>query len=185
MNLIVGLGNPGNSYAKNRHNVGFQCLDYLAEKNKINLDKKNMNAIWGKGVIAGKDVILAKPQTFMNLSGKSVGEFVRFYKLNPQQDLLVICDDLDLPLGKIRFRPHGSSGGQNGLKNIMDLLGNQEIQRLRVGVSRPLRGEARDYVLNNFNPEQVQIIEESYQKVALGVECWLTEGINKAMNQFN
>src|SRR6476660_7606039 len=104
MKLIVGLGNPGPEYAKTRHNVGFQCLDYIAARHNISFDKKNMKAIWGKGSVAGKDVILAKPQTFMNLSGQSVGEIVRFFKLDPKQDLLVVYDDLDLPVGKIRLR---------------------------------------------------------------------------------
>jgi PTH1 family peptidyl-tRNA hydrolase len=185
MNLIVGLGNPGNSYTKNRHNVGFQCIDVLAAKENISLEKKSMHAIWGKGTIAGKDVILAKPQTFMNLSGRSVLELVQFYKIDPKQEVLVICDDLDLPPGKMRFRPNGSSGGQNGLKNIFELLGTQEVPRLRVGIGRPPRGEARDYVLNNFGPDQVPIMEEVYQKVVEGVQCWLTEGITRAMNKFN
>ncbi len=185
MKLIVGLGNPGNIYAKNRHNVGFQCLDILAAKHNISFEKKNMNAHWGKGTIAGQEVILAKPQTFMNLSGKSVGEMVRFYKLEPKQDVLVVCDDLDLPVGKMRFRPNGSSGGQNGLKNIIDLLGTPEVQRLRVGIGRPARGVARDHVLNNFSPDEQVVIDEVCKRVAEAIESWLTEGIIKAMNKFN
>jgi len=185
MNLVVGLGNPGIQYAKNRHNVGFQCLEVLAAKHKISFDKKNMNAIWGKGSIGEKEVILAKPQTFMNLSGKSVGEMVRFYKLDPKQEVLIVCDDLDLPLGKMRFRPNGTSGGQNGLRNIMELLGTLEVPRLRVGIGRPQRGEARDYVLNNFGPEELIVIEQMYGRVTLAIESWLTEGIAKAMNKFN
>lgn len=185
MYLIVGLGNPGNTYNKNRHNVGFKCLDYIAGKNIIDFEKKSMNALWGKGFIASKEVILSKPQTFMNLSGRSVVEMVRFYKINPKEELLVICDDLDLPLGRLRFRPQGSSGGQNGLKNIIELLGTPEFSRLRVGIGRPSRGLARDHVLNNFGPEEVPVIEEIYSKVNSGVTTWLTEGITKAMNQFN
>ena len=185
MKLIVGLGNPGNIYAKNRHNVGFQCLDILAAKHNISFEKKSMNAHWGKGTIAGQEVILAKPQTFMNLSGKSVGEMVRFYKLDPKQDVLIVCDDLDLPVGKMRFRPNGSSGGQNGLKNIIDLLGTPEVQRLRVGIGRPGRGVARDHVLNNFSPDEQVVIDEVYKRVVEGIESWLTEGIIKAMNKFN
>lgn len=185
MQLIVGLGNPGSSYAKTRHNVGFQCLDVLAAKHNISFDKKNMNAHWGNGTIAGKEVILAKPQTFMNLSGRSVLEITNFYKLNPKQDVLIVCDDLDLSPGKVRFRPNGSSGGQNGLKNIFEMLGTQEIQRLRVGVGRPPRGVARDHVLNNFGPEEVIVMEEIYKRVAEAIEVWLSEGIIKAMNKFN
>ncbi|NWJ94256.1 MAG: aminoacyl-tRNA hydrolase [Chloroflexi bacterium] len=185
MKLIVGLGNPGSAYAKNRHNVGFQCLEVLAAKHKISFDKKNMNAVWGKGTVTSQEVILAKPQTFMNLSGKSVGEMVRFYKLDPKQDLLIILDDLDLAVGKLRFRPNGSSGGQNGLKNILELLGTPEVQRLRVGIGRSVRGDARDRVLNNFSADEVPLIEEVYQQVATAVEVWLNEGILVAMNKFN
>lgn len=185
MKLIVGLGNPGPSYAKNRHNVGFQCLDYIAEKHNISLDKKSMKAFWGKGTLAGKDVLLAKPQTFMNLSGQSVGEIVRFYKLDPKEDLLVIYDDLDLSFGKIRLRPTGSSGGQNGLKNILELMGTNDVQRLRVGIGRPVQGNARDRVLNDFGPDESKAIQEIYGRVEQAVQVWLSDGILKAMNQFN
>ena len=185
MFLIVGLGNPGAQYAKNRHNVGFQCLDYIADRNNIKFDKKSMNAQWGKGELAGKDVILSKPQTFMNLSGRSVGEMIRFYKLDPKKDLLVVCDDLDLPVGRIRLRTNGSSGGQNGLKNIIDLLGTQEFARLRVGISRPARGDAKDHVLNDFSRDEAPVIQEIYGRVAEAVEAFLTVGQERAMNRFN
>src|SRR4051794_23077425 len=165
MKLIVGLGNPGPEYFKTRHNVGFQCLDYIAARHNISFDKKNMKAIWGKGTLAGKDVILAKPQTFMNLSGQSVGEIVRFFKIDPKKDLLVIYDDLDLPVGKLRLRPNGSSGGQNGLRNIIDLLGTQDVPRLRVGIGRPRQGTARDRVLNEFSREEQPVLEEVYSRV--------------------
>ena len=185
MKLIVGLGNPGPEYARTRHNVGFQCLDYIAARHNISFDKKNMKAIWGKGSLAGKDVILAKPQTFMNLSGQSVGEIVRFFKLDPKQDLLVIYDDLDLPVGKLRLRPNGSSGGQNGLRNIIDLLGTPEVQRLRVGIGRPRQGTARDRVLNDFSKEEQPVMAEIYSRVEQAVLLWLTEGMEPAMNRFN
>ncbi len=185
MKLIVGLGNPGLEYAKTRHNVGFQCLDYLAARHNITFGKKNMKAIWGKGVLAGKEVILAKPQTFMNLSGQSVGEIVRFFKIDPKQDLLVIYDDLDLPVGKLRLRPNGSSGGQNGLRNILDLLGTLEVPRLRVGIGRPRLGTARDRVLNEFSREEQPVMEEIYRRVELAVLTWLTDGMEAAMNRFN
>jgi PTH1 family peptidyl-tRNA hydrolase len=185
MKLIVGLGNPGPEYARTRHNVGFQCLDYIAARHNISFDKKNMKAIWGKGSVAGKDVILAKPQTFMNLSGQSVGEIVRFFKLDPKQDLLVVYDDLDLPVGKLRLRPNGSSGGQNGLRNIIDLLGTPDIQRLRVGIGRPRQGTARDRVLNDFNKEEQAVMEQIYSRVEQAVLIWLAEGMEPAMNRFN
>jgi len=185
MKLIVGLGNPGVTYAKNRHNIGFQCLDRLAEKHTIKFEKKSMNAHWGKGTIGTQEVILAKPQTFMNLSGKSVVEIVHFFKLNPKNDVLVIADDMDLPIGKIRLRPNGSSGGQNGLKNIFELLGTLDMQRLRVGIGRPPVGNTRDYVLNSFDRDQQPYLEEISDKVIGAVEVWLSDGINKAMNLFN
>lgn len=185
MYLIVGLGNPGAMYAKNRHNIGFQCLDVVAERGGIKLDKKSMNAVWGKGSLAAQDVILAKPQTFMNLSGRSVGELVRFYKLDPRRNLLVICDDLDLPVGRVRLRPNGSSGGQNGLKNIIEILGTQDFARLRVGIGRPLRADARDHVLNDFSRDEVPVITEIYGRVADAVEIFLTQGLERAMNRFN
>jgi PTH1 family peptidyl-tRNA hydrolase len=185
MKLIVGLGNPGPEYARTRHNVGFQCLDYIAARHNISFDKKNMKAIWGKGSVAGKDVILAKPQTFMNLSGQSVGEIVRFFKLDPKQDLLVVYDDLDLPVGKLRLRPNGSSGGQNGLRNIIDLLGTPDIQRLRVGIGRPRQGTARDRVLNDFSKEEQVVMDQIYSRVEQAVSIWLTEGIVPAMDRFN
>jgi PTH1 family peptidyl-tRNA hydrolase len=185
MFLIVGLGNPGSAYTKNRHNVGFQAVEYIAERSKISLDKKNMNAHWGKGTLAEQEIILAKPQTFMNLSGRSVGEIVRFYKLEAKRDLLVICDDLDLPVGRMRIRPAGSSGGQNGLKSIIEALGTPEFARLRIGIGRPSRGEARDHVLNDFSRDEAPIIAEMYGRVADAVELFLTQGLEKAMNRFN
>ncbi|HEX2916540.1 MAG TPA: aminoacyl-tRNA hydrolase [Chloroflexia bacterium] len=185
MKLIVGLGNPGLAYAKTRHNVGFQCLDFIAAEHNITFDKKSMKAHWGKGTIAGQEVLLAKPQTYMNLSGQSVGEIVRFFKLNPAQDLLVIYDELDLPLGKIRLRPNGSSGGQNGVKNIIELLGTQNVQRIRVGIGRPAQGTAKDRVLNAFSPEEQKVMDQIYPRVEEAVRIWLTEGIEKAMNRYN
>lgn len=185
MKLIVGLGNPGAQYARNRHNVGFQCIDFIADKHNFSLDKNSMKAIWGKGTLASQSVILAKPQTYMNLSGQSVGELARFYKIEPTQDLLVIYDELDLPFGKIRLRANGSSGGQNGIRNILDLLGTQEIARLRVGVGRPRQGTARDRVLNDFNKEEEPYLKDIYARVEEAIQCWLTEGITAAMNKYN
>ena len=185
MKLIVGLGNPGSAYAKNRHNVGFQSLDYLAAQYRISFDKKSLKAFWGKGTIAGQDVVLAKPQTFMNLSGQSVGELVRFYKIDPKKDLMVISDDLDLPVGKMRIRPQGSSGGQNGLKNIFELLGTTEVARLRIGIGRGQEANARDRVLNDFSREEAPVINEIFKRVDQAVQIWLTQGTEPAMNLFN
>ncbi len=185
MKLIVGLGNPGANYARNRHNAGFQCLDWLAARHNISFDKKGMKAVWGKGTLAGQEVILAKPQTFMNLSGQSVGEIVRFYKLDPKQDLLVIYDDLDLPVGRLRLRPEGSSGGQNGLKNIIELLGTPEIQRMRIGIGRGHESNVRDRVLNDFSREETPVMEQVFGRAEAAVLMWLTDGMAKAMNYFN
>lgn len=185
MYLVVGLGNPGSAYAKTRHNIGFQVLDYLAARHSFSFDKKTMDAFWGKGTLVGQEVVLAKPQTFMNLSGKSVNQLAKFYKIDPKTQLLIISDDLDLPIGKIRLRPIGSSGGQNGLKDIFNVLGTTDIARLRVGISRPVRGNPRDHVLNEFSKDEAPIIEIMYSKSADAVECWLNEGINAAMNKFN
>lgn len=185
MKLIVGLGNPGLTYAKNRHNVGFQTLDYIASKHGITFDKKSMKAEWVKTRLAEQEVILAKPQTFMNLSGQSVAEIARFYKIEPKQDLLVIYDELDLPFGRIRIRATGSSGGQNGLKNIIELCGTQDIQRVRVGIGRPLQGSAKDRVLNDFSADEAPHLEKVYDRVEKAALMWLTDGITKTMNFFN
>jgi peptidyl-tRNA hydrolase, PTH1 family len=184
MYLIVGLGNPGSAYAKNRHNVGFQVLDFLAVRHDFKFEKKNFDAIWGKGTIAGQEVILAKPQTYMNLSGKAIGQLANFYKLEKNQ-IMVIYDDMDLPVGKIRVRANGSSGGQNGLKDILRVLGSNDVPRLRVGVGRPMRGVARDHVLNDFSKDEEIVIQHVYEKTAMAVESWLTEGVEIAMNKFN
>jgi PTH1 family peptidyl-tRNA hydrolase len=184
MFLIVGLGNPGLAYAKNRHNVGFQMLDAFAVRHDFKFEKKNFDALWGKGIIAGKEVILVKPQTYMNLSGKAVLQLVNFYKIDKSQ-IMVIYDDMDLPVGKLRVRTNGSSGGQNGLKDILHVLGTNEVPRLRIGIGRPMRGVARDHVLNDFSKEEEITIQLVADKAAQALECWLTEGIVVTMNKFN
>jgi peptidyl-tRNA hydrolase, PTH1 family len=185
MKLIVGLGNPGLQYAKNRHNAGFQCLDYIATKHNLSFDKKNMHALWTKTKLGEHEVILAKPQTYMNLSGQSVVEILRFFKLDAKQDLLVVYDELDLPFGRIRIREKGSSGGQNGLKNIIELTGTPDIQRIRVGIGRPAVGNAKDRVLNDFDTQEAQHLEKIYERVEKAVLMWLNDGITKTMNFFN
>lgn len=185
MRLVVGLGNPGITYAKNRHNIGFQVLDVLAARHNFSFDKKSMHALWGKGRIKDYEVLLAKPQTYMNLSGKSVLEMVQFYKIDPKRDLLVVTDDLDLPLGKMRLRPNGSSGGQNGLKDILNVLATNDVPRLRVGVGRPQRGNPRDYLLNDFAREEMPMLEQMHIRAADAIELWLAEDLTKAMNKFN
>ena len=185
MNIVVGLGNPGALYARNRHNVGFQCLDFLADRHGLRFDGNGkFKADVTRGRIADTDVLLLKPQTMMNLSGFSVLPATQFYKV-PTTNLLVVCDDMDLPVGRLRLRPSGSSGGQNGLKHIVEQMGTQFVPRLRVGIGRPQRGDPKDYVLNDFDREQAPMIVEIYPRVAAAIETWLREGMTTAMNRFN
>ena len=189
--LIVGLGNPGPRYTGNRHNVGFQCIDLLAAKHHITLSRKLGYSIVGEGEIAGRSVVLAQPQTFMNASGKAVAALLRKYGRTPA-DLIVIHDELDLPLGRIRIRERGSAGGQRGVKSVIENLGTQEFVRVRVGIGRPGDAEPRDavlqpvdYVLRNFLPAEKPVIEEARHTVVEAVEAILTDGTAAAMNQFN
>ena len=182
--LIVGLGNPGARYALNRHNVGFQCIDRLTETYGIPLRKKRFKARYGEGTIEGHLVVLAKPLTFMNSSGKAVAPLSRHYHLAPQR-VLVIHDDLDLPLGRVRLRPGGSSGGHRGLKSIIEALGTQDFPRLRIGIGRPAQGDPIDYVLSDFDPDQEPIIQAVYKLVLEIIPYFLREGIEETMNAYN
>jgi PTH1 family peptidyl-tRNA hydrolase len=187
MKLIVGLGNPGRIYVNNRHNAGFKCLDFLARRHGIRLSKRRARAKIGTGEIAGLNVVLAKPQTFVNLSGEAVAQLVKRFAV-PPSDLIVVYDDLDLPLGKIRIRERGGAGGHKGMASIIALLGSREFPRIRVGISpgQDIRGlKTPDYVLSNFAPEEETIINELYVKVADAIYCLLSEGIEAAMNRFN
>lgn len=187
MKLIVGLGNPGRIYVNSRHNVGFKCLDFLARRHGIRLSKRRAKAKIGSGEIAGLNVVLAKPQTFMNLSGQAVAKLVRNFAI-PLSDLIVIYDDLDLPLGNIRIRGRGGAGGHKGMASIISLLGSQEFPRIRVGISpgQDIRAlKTPDYVLSDFAAEEKAIINELYVKVADAIYCLLSEGIEAAMNRFN
>lgn len=182
--LIVGLGNPGRKYAGNRHNVGFQCLDRLAEAWGLSFSKREHKALLAQGEIAGLKAILVKPQTFMNLSGEVVGRLAHFYEV-PAEGILVIYDDLDLPVGKIRVRPEGGSGGHRGMNSIIQHLSTDAFPRLRVGIGRPTHGDPVDYVLGDFAPEERIGIEEAYERAVSAVEIWLAEGIVAAMNRYN
>ena len=183
--LIVGLGNPGPQYAGNRHNAGFQVVERLAEAHEIKLDRLQFKARVGVGTIEGHHVVLAKPLTFMNLSGQAVGPLVRWYKV-PLESLLVVMDDLDLPLGTIRLRPSGGAGGHKGLQSIIDALGTRAFPRLRIGIGRPPPGwDPADYVLHDFTPDEQPIIAQAYEQAMAAIECWLVEGIDAAMNRFN
>jgi PTH1 family peptidyl-tRNA hydrolase len=183
--LIVGLGNPGRRYAHNRHNVGFQCLDRLAHTHQLTFDKRQARGHLALGRIEGRSVVLLKPQTFMNESGRSVAPLARFYNV-PLERLLVIFDDLDLPQGSVRLRPGGGSGGHKGMRSIIAQLGGQDFARVRVGIGRPPgRVDPAAYVLQDFDDDEQHLMAEVYDWVVGAVECWLSEGIDVAMTKFN
>ena len=193
MKLIVGLGNPGRGYANNRHNVGFVCLNHFARTQGIRFDKKQGRARIGLGEVAGSKVVVAKPQTYMNLSGQSVSLLVKKFNVSPN-DLIVIHDDLDLPLGKIRIRQDGSAGGHKGVGSIITELGSQNFIRIRVGIGRPVKNEgftelSEDeiitYVLSDFTPDEKQAITQVIPRVSEAILCLLTEGLVAAMNRYN
>jgi PTH1 family peptidyl-tRNA hydrolase len=183
--LIVGLGNPGARYEKTRHNVGFRCLDALAQRHGLGFAKHEHKAQIANGTILGKRVLLAKPQTFMNLSGESVGALASFYKV-PHERILVVCDDMDIPLGTLRLRKTGSSGGQRGMGSILQRLGTQAINRVRFGIGRP-PGQMKpsDYVLTPFKGDDEILVLELIDRTVKAVESWLTDGIEMAMNRYN
>lgn len=186
MFLIVGLGNPGKQYENTRHNTGFLAIDALAEKYGISVDTKKHKALIGKGVIDGYKVVLAKPQTYMNLSGESIRAMLDYYKLDEESELLVIYDDISLDVGELRIRKKGSAGGHNGIKNILAHLGHDVFGRIKVGVGEKPRGwDLADYVLSAFPKAERQLIEESLPKVCHGVEIILNEGMDAAMNQIH
>jgi PTH1 family peptidyl-tRNA hydrolase len=183
--LIVGLGNPGRRFAHNRHNAGFQCLDRLARAHHLTFDERRGRGWLALGRIEGRSVVLLKPETFMNDSGRSVGPVSRFYKVPPER-LLVIYDDLDLSLGSVRLRAEGGSGGHKGMRSIIAQLGGQGFPRVRVGIGRPPgRMDPADYVLQNFDGDERLVMEEVYDWVARAVQGWLMDGIDVAMTKFN
>ena len=184
MKIIVGLGNPGPSYAKNRHNVGYQCVKRLAQRCGATSSRVMFKGLTISGHIAGVKVVLARPLTFMNLSGQSVGPLLHWYHAD-LSDLLVICDDLDLPLGKIRLRRHGGSAGHKGMRSVIDTLGTQEFARLRIGIGRPAHGEPQGYVLDDFSLDESIVMQDAYERATAAVEAFVAEGIAVAMNQFN
>lgn len=193
MKLIVGLGNPGKVYARNRHNIGFRCLNYFARLHSIRFERRQCQARVGFSETGGERLLLAKPRTFVNLSGKAVGCLVRKYD-TPLSDLLVIYDDLDLPLGKIRLRQSGGSGGHKGLESIISTLGSEAFPRIRVGIGRPIQFEGLpnvdedvivNYVLGEFSPEEEKVIRPAIISVAKTIDCFLAQGIEVAMNRFN
>ncbi len=186
MIIIAGLGNPTKEYENTRHNIGFMAIDELADKYNIGISTIQHKATVGKGIIAGKKVILAKPLTFMNLSGESVRELADYYKADYESEIIVISDDINLPVEYIRVRPEGSAGGHNGLKNIISNLGTQKFIRIRVGVGeKPKRMDLVDYVLGKFPSEEREGISRSLNDVCEAIEMILEGNIEKAMNSFN
>ena len=186
MFLIVGLGNPGKQYEHTRHNIGFDVMDALAEKYNISISEKKHKALCGKGVINGVKVVLAKPQTYMNLSGESVAELVNYYKMDPEEEMIVIYDDIDLDPGQLRIRKKGSAGGHNGIKNIIQELGTQKFVRIKVGVgAKPQGWDLADYVLGRFGSEDRKLVDEAQDRACKAVELILSDGPDAAMNEFN
>jgi PTH1 family peptidyl-tRNA hydrolase len=193
MKLIVGLGNPGRVYAHNRHNIGFMCLNHFSKTQGIRLEKKQGQSRTGSGRADGVKLMVARPQTYMNLSGEAVGQLVRKFRID-LGDLTVIHDDLDLPVGKIRLRQGGGSGGHNGIASIIARLGSPDFCRIRVGIGRPLFFEGSagdketaiiDYVLSDFRAEEKKIMAKVIPVVGQAILCLLTEGLVTAMNEYN
>lgn len=186
MYIIAGLGNPSKEYEGTRHNAGFQVIDRIAEKYNIAVDAKKHRALIGKGMIAGQKVILAKPQTFMNLSGESIRSLLDYYKIDEENELIVIYDDISLEPGQIRIRAKGSAGGHNGIKNIIQHLGGQVFPRIKVGVGeKPPKMDLADYVLGHFSKEEKEQMDEGYEHAIHALELMLMGEISEAMNEYN
>ena len=186
MKLIVGLGNPGAEYDRTRHNVGFLVLDRLARRYAPGaVARSRFHGATLDAIIDSAKALLLKPTTYMNRSGLAVGDAVRFFKLDPAEDLLVIVDDLALPCGSIRLRGEGSAGGHNGLADIEQKLGTASYARLRIGIDQPGRIPQKDYVLGRFTPDQLDRVESALDDAAEAAACWCTHGLSHAMNTFN
>jgi PTH1 family peptidyl-tRNA hydrolase len=184
LKLVVGLGNPGSRYKGTRHNVGFAVVNLLTESSGVGRPQERFQAEIREWRLGDDKVLLVKPQTFMNLSGRPVRQLMDFYQL-PVTNLLIVCDDFNLPLGKLRFRARGTHGGHNGLRDIQSHLSSTTYSRLRIGVGAPPDAEAVDYVLGRFRPSERPVIEDTLRLAAQGVETWLRSGIEASMNQYN
>ena len=186
MFLIVGLGNPEKKYDKTRHNIGFDTIDALADKYNISMNEKKHKALCGTGVIDGVKVLLAKPQTYMNLSGDSVAEIVNFYKIDPEEEMIVIFDDIYLAPGNIRVRKKGSAGGHNGIKSIIARTGTQNFMRIKVGVGeKPAGWDLADHVLGHFSREDRALVEDAIKDAEAAAVLMMQGQVDKAMNDFN
>ncbi len=186
MFVIAGLGNPGNRYRGTKHNAGFETIDILSDRFSIPMDFEKHRAICGKGLIGGEKVLLVKPLTFMNLSGEALREVVSYYKIDPDLELIVISDDVDLDPGRIRVRPGGSAGGHNGLKNIISEVGTDRFMRVRIGVGKkPRTWDLADWVLSPFDAEARELVDDALIRAANAVVCIIQEGCDRAMNEYN
>lgn len=186
MFIIAGLGNPDRQYEGTRHNAGFDVIDRIAEKYNIAVDTKKHRAYIGKGIIDGQKVILAKPQTYMNLSGESIRSLVDYYKIDEENELLVVYDDISLDVGQLRIRAKGSAGGHNGIKNIIAHLGTQVFPRIKVGVGEKPKGyDLADYVLGHFSKAERELMEEGYDNAVRAAEMIVSGQLSEAMNEFN
>lgn len=186
MYLIVGLGNPGRQYEGTRHNMGFDTIDYLVEKHRIPQSGVKFNAMYGKGIIGGEKVILMKPLSFMNLSGGPVREMANYFKIDPETEMIVIYDDIDLEPGQLRIRKQGSAGGHNGIKDLILKLGTQKFLRVKVGVgAKPKGWDLADYVLGRFSASDRRIVDESIERAGDAVEKMISQGADAAMNEYN
>ena len=185
MRMIVGLGNPGRKYELTKHNVGFLVADLLADHFDIDISTKKENALVGEARMGGEKILLVKPQTFMNLSGQAVGALARFYQI-PAENIIVVYDDLDIPLGKVRVRAKGSAGGHNGIKSLIQHLGTMEFPRVKIGIGRPdPNWQTPDYVLSPFNDEEWKNINPALTSAKDGILEILKNGTHQAMNKFN
>ena len=186
MYIIAGLGNPGRQYEKTRHNAGFDVIDVLAAQYNISIDEKKHKALCGKGVINGQNVVLIKPQTFMNLSGESVAEVLKYYKVDPVTQLVVVFDDISLEPGRIRIRKKGSAGGHNGIKNIIACTGTQDFARVKVGVGEKPKGwDLADHVLGRMSSEERVLAEDAFMEAVHAIELIIAGDIEQAMNDYN
>ena len=185
MRLVVGLGNPGQRFAGTRHNLGFLCVDRMARGWDIRLSERRAKVVLGIGQVHGLGVVLAKPRTFMNNSGEAVRYLLARFGATPA-DLMVIYDDMDLPVGRIRIRPRGRGAGHNGVQSVIDAVGTEEFPRVRVGIDKPPEGvEGVDHVLRSFRPEEVRLAQEAVERVGEAVASVLLEGLDAAMNKWN
>lgn len=184
MKLIIGLGNPGKEYENTRHNTGFMAIDAFADYMNVSISMNKFRGEYVKFKYKGEDVVLLKPMTYMNLSGESVAQVMKFYKIDVN-DILVIYDDLDMPTGKLRLRESGSAGGHNGIKSIIQHTGTQNFKRIRVGIDRHPKIPVVDYVLGKFSKQEQPLIEEGIKKIVKAIELYLDKGFNASMNQYN